>query len=142
MAQDIDMDDAFAQQLLARTAELQRHAYPCAFYNVEGDCIEILLSDESYHAQRQDHLLTWLVSRSDGRIVGLVMKRVKAFIDEVLRKLPGFAIEIREGRIRLVYLVTAALWKSAGGEDSVKLEIIRSFREELDEANLDLELCA
>ncbi|HWB11282.1 MAG TPA: hypothetical protein VG826_18785 [Pirellulales bacterium] len=66
------------------------------------------------------------------------MKRVKAFVHQLLNESPGFQIEIVDGKVRLVYLVTAAIWKSKDGNgDQVKLDIYRKLREEIEEADLD-----
>lgn len=143
MAQDIALEDAFAHQLLQKAQAFGNDGLkPKAHYNTDGDCIEILFSRQNYRAERLSDLLTIYVERERGDLVGLLLKRVKSFISQLLSESPGFQIEIVDGKVRLVYLVTAAIWKSKDGTgDRVKLDVYRKIREEVEEAQLeDLEL--
>ncbi|HET6878764.1 MAG TPA: hypothetical protein VFI31_01260, partial [Pirellulales bacterium] len=95
--QQINMEDPFAQALVAKAAGMaSRVSEPKAFYNIDGDCIEVFLSADSYRAERLSDLLTIYVSRESGAIVGILMKRVKQFVKDLLAESPGFRIEIRE----------------------------------------------
>ena len=141
MAHEIDMNDAFARAALAGVAQsLATPHYPAAHYNADGDCIEVLFSGDDYRAERISGWLTLLVTREDGRIVGLVIKRIREFIRGVLQKSPGFEIEINDGRVRLVYLLTAVLWDSREHDGAVRLNIYRKLREEIETANIELDL--
>lgn len=139
--QGIHFDDPFAQTLLTKAAQAaSRISEPKAFYNSDGDCIEVFLSADSYRAERLSDLLTIYLSRETGVIVGILMKGVKQFLSDLLAESPGFQIEIRDGKVRLAYLLTAAIWKSSDGADKVKIDIYRAMREEIAGANLELDL--
>jgi hypothetical protein len=139
MAQDIGLEDAFALDLLNKAQVLSDDgSRPRAHYSADGDCIEIVFSRENYRAERLSDLLTIYVERERGGLVGLLLKGVKPFIQQLLSESPGFQIEIVDGKVRLVYLVTAAIWKSSDGtNDQVKLNVFRKIREEVKEAKLD-----
>ena len=87
MAQEIDLNDAFAQQVLARVGPQPRLG-PRVFFNSDGDCIELLLSNDSYRAQRLDSLVTVYVNRENGDLVGALVKGVSRFIAEMVELRP------------------------------------------------------
>jgi hypothetical protein len=96
---------------LLREAESVIPTLPSVFYNEDGDCIEFLIAHESHYAERVDKLLTVFYGRESGEIVGSLIKGVKRFIAETVNTAPGFAIDVRDGRIRLRHLFTAGMWK-------------------------------
>ena len=106
MAQKIDLNEGFARKVLGK-ARLEPWSGPKAFFNAEGDCIELLLSNDSYRARRLDSLVTVYENREDGELVGALVKGVHRFIGEVVKILPGFKIEIVDGRVKLEYLFAA-----------------------------------
>src|SRR5262245_34116816 len=90
--------------LLARPAEKFQ---PTATYDPDGDCIEFLVKPDPFHAERVDDLVTVYYSQVTGEVIGSLLKGVSAFCKKMTERLPGFRIEIRDGRVRLVHLFQA-----------------------------------
>ncbi len=102
------LNDEFATELIAAvTGDMD---YPRAFYNKDGDCIEFLLSNESFRCERVDKMLTVYYGRDSGEIVGSLVKGVRRFIGEMLKSSPGFAIEVEDEQMKLAHLFTAEMW--------------------------------
>ena len=99
MAHDVDMNDAFARRVLA-LAGSEPWSGPRAFYNSDGDCIELLLSTKAT-ARRLDSLVTVYENRDNGELVGALVKGVRGFIGEIIKRFPGFKIEIVDGKVKL-----------------------------------------
>ncbi len=139
MANDVDMNDAFAQKVLA-LANSEPWSGPKAFFNSDGDCIELLLSNASYRARRLDSLVTVYENRDSGELVGAVVKGVRGFISEIVRRFPGFKIEIRDGKVKLEYLFAAGLWKDDVSENRTLVKTYQKLREAVERAALEVEL--
>src|SRR5947209_19236904 len=95
--------------LLAKPAGQFR---PTATYDPDGDCIEFLAKPDAFYAERVDDLLTVYYSQETGEVVGSLLKGVSKFCQEVLEKMPGFRIEIHDGRLQLVHIFRARPWSS------------------------------
>ncbi|MBN1908808.1 MAG: hypothetical protein JW818_03635 [Pirellulales bacterium] len=109
MSNEIDMNDSFAKDLLARVPD-SLPPMPMVLQNPDGDCIEILLSRDNYRAKRLDSLVTIYVHRETDELVGVLIKGIRGFIRKMLEKFPGFRVEIQHGKVKLEYLFTASLW--------------------------------
>jgi hypothetical protein len=139
MANEIDLNDAFTQQLLAKVQPAPWSG-PKVFRDRDGDCIEVMLSDDNYRAERLDSLVTVYVNRENGELVGALVKGVNAFICKWVKRIPGFKIEILDGRVKLEYLFTAGLWSH---DESANLTLVRTYqklRQMAEKANLEIEL--
>ncbi len=95
--------------LLAKPAEQFR---PTVTYDPDGDCVEFLARPDSFYAERVDDLVTVYYSHQTGDVVGSQIKGVSKFCKSVLEKMPGFRIEIRDGRVSLEHILRAKLWFS------------------------------
>jgi hypothetical protein len=138
MAHEIDTNDAFTQDLLARIPK-EPWTGPKVFRNYDGDCVEVLLSTDSYRAERLDSLVTVYVNRENGELVGALVKGVRNFIKEMVKRIPGFKIEIMDGKVKLEYLFTAGLWS----HDDANLTLVRRYkklRKIAEDANLEIDL--
>jgi hypothetical protein len=102
-------DFARHMMLLARPAE---QFEPTATYDSDGDCIEFLAKPDPFYAERIDDLVTVYYGQESNEVVGALIKGVSGFCKDILVTMPGFLIEIREGRVRLVHLFRARLWAS------------------------------
>ena len=104
-------NEQFAQEVLslAKAAEPFR---PSAVYDPDGDCIEFLVKPDPFYAERIDELVTVYYSQETGEIVGSLIKGVSRLCREILQRMPGFCIEVQDGRIRLVHIFRARLWSS------------------------------
>jgi hypothetical protein len=101
--------DDFASMVLDQV-DPSRPFKPQAYYDPDGDCIEFLVSDDPFYAERIDALVTVYYSCETQQIIGSLIKGVRKFIKRLTAEVPGFGIEIKDGQIRLVHLFTARLW--------------------------------
>lgn len=102
-------DFAKRMMLLARPAE---QFEPRATYDPDGDCIEFLAKPDPFYGERVDDLVTVYYSQDTNEVIGSMIKGVSKFCADVLAKMPGFSIEIRDGRVRLQHIFLARLWSA------------------------------
>jgi hypothetical protein len=129
----------FAKQmlLLARPAEQFR---PTATYDADGDCIEFLAKPDPFYAERVDELVTVYYSQESGELIGCLLKGVSRFCKQMLERMPGFRIEIHEGKVRLVHIFRARLWSSPREPQDVLTLIYRKLIDVAEEADAGVEL--
>lgn len=68
--------DALAEKWLSLVDEEQPFT-PMAYYDADGDCVEILASNESYRAERVHKRLTQYRGRETGNIIGAMIFGVR-----------------------------------------------------------------
>jgi hypothetical protein len=139
MANEIDLNDAFTERLLARKPEAPWSG-PKVFPNPDGDCIEVLLSNDSYRAERLDSLVTVYVNRENGELVGALVKGVRGFVRRMVERIPGFKIEIMDGKVKLEYLFTAGLWSHDAPTNQILVQRYRRLRQIAEDADLEIDL--
>jgi hypothetical protein len=103
-------DFAKRMMLLAQPAERFK---PTATYDPDGDCIEFLASPEPFFAERIDDLVTVYYSQETHEVIGSLIKSVSKFCRAVLQQMPGFRIEIHDGRVSLEHIFRARLWSAS-----------------------------
>jgi hypothetical protein len=133
------LEDTFALTLLGGARE---PVVPASYYNEDGDCIEIRLSDESYFADRADGLVTLYIGRETGKVVGAVIKGVTRFLQQILESAPGFRVEIMDhDGFRVEHLLSVVLWKRAPSPyDECTVKRYKYLREAAEENNLTVDL--
>src|SRR5437879_1585691 len=99
----------FAAQVMA-LARPEEAFTPTATYDPDGDCIEFLAKPDSFYAERVDDLVTVYYSQETNEVVGSLIKGISGFCKTLSETMPGFKIEIRDGRVRLVHIFRARLW--------------------------------
>lgn len=100
-------------EFAAQVAELAREAGPpqaTAVYDPDGDSIEFLSRPEPFYAQRIDDLVTVYYSQESREVIGSLIKGASRFCSEILKRLPGFRIEVIDGNVRLEHIFQARLW--------------------------------
>ena len=133
-------NDEFAKRtmLLARqSSEFE----PEAVYDADGDCIEFLAKPDPFRAERVDDLVTVYYSQETGEVMGSLIKGVSQFCRDMLARMPGFRIEIQDGRIRLEHLFLARLWSAQGEPESIETLTYRKLAQVAGETSVDGELC-
>src|SRR5438046_10156429 len=93
--------------LLARPAD---QLEPTATYDPDGDCIEFLARPDPFYAERVDDLVTVYYSQETGEVIGSLLKGVSRFCKGMLEKMPGFKVEISDGRVEPVHILLARRW--------------------------------
>jgi len=126
----------FAEQML----EFARKAppfQPTATYDPDGDCIEFIAGPDSFYAERIDDLVTVYYSHETNEIVGSLIKCVSRFYNDVVEKVPGFKIEIQDGRVRLVHIFLAKLWTTPPDSNSIITMTYRKLIEVAERTNVE-----
>jgi hypothetical protein len=114
---------------------------PSATYDKDGDCIEFLVSSDSFYAERVDDLVTVYYSQGTGEIIGSLIKGVSAFCKKMTETMPGFAIEIKDGRIQLVHIFRAKLWTSQSDATGIRTLTYQKLIQAAEESDLETEMC-
>lgn len=112
----------FAERIRGLTGEVQPFS-ATATYDPDGDCIEFIARPDSFHAERIDDLVTVYYSHETNEIIGSLIKGASKFCESILRKFPGFSIEIQDGKVRLEHIFLAKLWSS--DLDESKIAVVR-----------------
>jgi len=118
-----------------------RDFQPTVTYIRSGDCIEFVAKPGRYRAERLGELVTVYLSEEDDEIVGSLIKGVQAFCRQLSGKLPGFKINVDDGRVRLEHLFLAHLWS----EPIVNQLTERTYRkliEVAEETKAEADFCA
>ena len=112
------------------------------YYDKDGDCIEFLASNDPFYGERIDSLVTVYYSEESGEIIGDLIKGVRGFVDRIVQAVPGFKIEIEDGRIRLEHLFTARLWYEQPPEKREQFVLAyKKLREMAEDVDATAELC-
>ncbi len=129
----------FAEHML-KLAEKAPPFEPSATFDPDGDCIEFIAKPDSFYGERIDDLVTVYYSHETDEIVGSLIKSVSRFYRDVVQKVPGFKIEIHDGRVRLVHLFRAKLWTSDLGPEDVATITYRKLLKVAEESNVETDL--
>lgn len=124
--------------LLAKPAE---QFVPTATYDPDGDCIEFLAKPDPFYGERIDDLVTVYYSQDTGEVMGSLIKGVSGFCRRVLEKMPGFKIEIHDGRVKLVHIFLARLWSTNLGPQDMATLTYKKLIEVAEQADLDAQMC-
>ena len=111
-----------------------------AHYDPDGDCIEFLMSNESYRAERLDSLVTVYIGRRSNEVVGSLIKDVSKYVRDALDRFPGFKVEILDGRIKLEHLFTLRLWESPLDPKGTVVLVYQKLRDVAGRNNIEAEL--
>jgi hypothetical protein len=125
--------------MLARPAEQFR---PTATYDPDGDCIEFLARPDPFYAERIDDLVTVYYSQESHEIVGSLIKGVTRFCKGILERMPGFKIEIHDGRVSLEHIFRARLWTSTTDLTDFATLTYRKLIQVAEQAQAEAELSA
>jgi hypothetical protein len=124
--------------LLAKPAEDFR---PTATYDPDGDCIEFLAKPDPFYGERVDDLVTVYYSQETGEVVGSLLKNVSRFCKAMLDQMPGFRIEIHDGRVKLVHIFLARLWSAERDPQELTTLTYRKLIEIAERADVEAEMC-
>jgi hypothetical protein len=124
--------------LLARPAD---QFEPIATYDPDGDCIEFLIKPDPFYAERVDDLVTVYYSQETNEVIGSLIKGVTRFCCKLLETMPGFPIEIHDGRVRLVHIFRARLWASKTDPTDLVTLTYKKLIQVAEEANVETEMC-
>lgn len=81
-----------------------------------GDSVEIRFRPGSVYGIRVDDLVTVLHTVDGDHIAGALIKGLGACLARIKDQLPGFAISIQDGSVRVATFFTARLWTLSAEE--------------------------
>jgi hypothetical protein len=125
----MNQQNDFAEFVLSVADSVTPTDAPQVVYDQDGDCIEFLASNEDFYAERVDSHVTVYYGRESGEILGCLFKGVHSALTALSKKLPGFRLDIVDGRIKLSMLFTAALWITEPDEENTLVITYRKLRE-------------
>ena len=131
-------DFARRMMLVARPAE---QFEPTAAYDPDGDCIEFLAKPDPFYAERVDDLVTVYYSQETNEVVGSLIKGVSGFCKVISETMPGFKIQIRDGRVRLVHIFRARLWGSKREPRDLETLTYEKLIQVAEESEVETEMC-
>jgi hypothetical protein len=114
---------------------------PSAVYDADGDCIEFLVKPDPFYAERVDDLVTVYYSQETNEVIGSLLKGVSGFCEKVLEQMPGFRIEVIDGRVKLVHIFRAKMWASPNDPGTIKTLTYRKLIKAAEESAVETELC-
>ena len=113
---------------------------PTAYYDPDGDCIEFLARPDNFYGERVDDLVTVYYSEETGEVIGSLLKGVTRLCDDLLKRLPGFKIEIQHGKVKLVHIFRAKLWASEMDPAGMATLTYQKLIEVAGQTNVEVEL--
>lgn len=133
-------NDEFANRVM-ETARPVQPFQPTAIYDPDGDCLEFLASPEPFFAERVDDVVTVYYSQRTREVIGSLLKGASKFCEELLRELPGFRIEIHDGRVKLEHIFRARLWSSPNGPEDFPTLTYRKLLAIAANTDVEAEFC-
>lgn len=130
----------FANEVLKMAAPVEPFA-PTSIYDPDGDCIEFIAKSDDFYAERIDDLVTVYYSRETNEIIGSLIKGIRGFCQTILKKCPGFKIEIDDGPVKLEHLFLAKMWSAEDDLGEVKVVTYRKLIAMAEEMDARAELC-
>lgn len=137
------------EEFAAQVAELAKKAgqpQATAVYDPDGDCIEFLARPEPFYAEQIDELVTVYYSQETRDVSGSLIKGAPKFCSEILKRLPGFRIEVIDRNVRLEHIFLAKLWSAEHDPADLATITYRKLIKAAEEAGVELEgaeyLCA
>lgn len=123
-------NEEYAKEVM-RICDNPKVKLPIAYYDSDGDCIEVLISAEPFHGERIDDLVTVYCSEVNDEIVGCLIKGIKKVFDND----PKTKIILHAGRMRLsdFFLVGFLTQKTAD------LHTYQKLRECVEQHNIETE---
>lgn len=134
-------NDSFAELVFGKVRTTGEFV-PQVYYDKDGDSIEFLWSDDMFRGERIDSLVTVYYSEETNEIVGSLIKGVRAFLKDVVSRVPGFKIEIEDGSVRLEHIFTVQLWHNQEAITPTAVRAYRRLRDEAERIDATAELCA
>lgn len=132
--------NTFEEKLMQKVESAASLEYPHVHHHEDGDCIELLLSGESYKAVRIDDLMTVYMHRETKKPVGALLKGVNKFTNQLKQTLPGASVDLTGQNVSLEYILSAGMWRTDGDEEVYKIYI--ELREVAKEKNIRVDLAA
>ena len=137
----VTSNEEFAKRMMLMAQPAERFR-PAATYDLDGDCIEFLARPDPFYAERLDDLVTVYYSQESNEVIGSLIKGVSNFCGELLKDMPGFKIEIHEGRVKLVHIFRARLWSSRQDPEALPTLVYKKLIAIAEETNVEAEFCS
>ncbi len=136
----VTSNDDFAKRVIDLATPTEPFK-PVVTYDPDGDCIEFLVSPAPFYAERVDDLVTVYYDQETQEVIGSLVKGVSKFCQTLLERMPGFKIEIHDGRVKLEHLFRARLWSLDQEPRDLPTVIYRKLIDIAEQADLETEMC-
>jgi hypothetical protein len=97
-------NDDFTKMVMGLTSETKQAFKPYARHDVDGDCVEFVFLPHAYRGERIDERVTAFYSIENGALMGSLVKGV----GQLLKRNPGWLIDLEDGEFRVSQLIRAA----------------------------------
>lgn len=134
----VTSNEEFAKRMMLLAERAERFK-PTATYDPDGDCIEFLMSPDPFYAERVDELVTVYYSQESNEVVGSQIKGVARFCRTLLQQMPGFKIEIRDGRVSLEHIFRAKLWSASQDPQAIPTLAYRKLIAMAEQAEVEVD---
>ncbi len=131
----------FAKRMMLLAQPAERFV-PTATYDPDGDCIEFLAKPDPFYAERVDDLVTVYYSQDTQEVIGSLIKGVTRFCERVLETMPGFKIEIHDGRVSVAHIFRARLWSLTADPTDILTLTYRKLTEVAEAADVEALMCS
>jgi len=136
----VTSNEEFAKRMMLMAQPARRFA-PTATYDPDGDCIEFLAGPDAFYAERVDDLVTVYYSQETKEVIGSLIKGVSKFCSELLEEMPGFRIEIHDGRVKLEHIFRARLWSSREDPQNLPTLAYKKLIAMAEDADVETDFC-
>src|SRR5690606_8428086 len=96
---------------------------PQVRYDKDGDCVEFVARPHAYRGERIDDLVTAFYSLETDELMGSLIKGVS----KLLKRNPGWIIELDDGAVRVAQIIRAADAVKAESEEYVRKQYQKLF---------------
>lgn len=129
----------FAKEVMSQLGP-QKEFSPSVYHSLEGDSIEFIGRPGAFYAERLDDLVTVYISEESGKVIGSLISGIRGLRKTLGEHLPGFVIQIDDGRVKLEHIFLAGLWIKDRDEYPVVVHQYQKLIEVAEETNAEAEL--
>ena len=134
----VTSNEEFSKRMML-VAEPAERFKATATYDPDGDCIEFLASPDPFYAERIDDLVTVYYSQASKEIIGSQIKGVSKFCRAVMEQMPGFKVEVHDGRVSLEPIFRARLWSASQDPQAMLTLAYRKLIAMAEEAEVEVD---
>jgi hypothetical protein len=109
--------------------------------------VVVTLRVTSHHAERDVYFILAVCgvvvyySQESNEVAGSLIKGVRGFCERILQTMPGFKIEIKDRRVRLVHIFRAQLWTSKINPNNLATLTYEKLIQVAEESEVETEMC-
>lgn len=102
---------------------------PFVYYDRAGDFVEFFVKREPYCSEFLSDYLTVHVSRDSEKVIGAQLCGFRNILNRILRRAPGFQLEITNNEVSVGALFKACQWTDDGQLKAAVVDVYEKVRE-------------